>query len=398
MVDSGVGIMLDIKLELENYQPIQLEAVEESSGKLPENMTEAINLFNKALEDIRFGNEDMAIIALKKAISLHPGFYEAMNLLGICYAAIGKDDKAEFAFKQVIDADDSSIKAMDYLNKMKGLTGESDTQEYIAVKKKSKTVKTKPQDSKGSFFETAAKGLQKEDNNLYGLKYIAGIMIGVVLVLFIWLMVPTNKSLLSVKREEKIIKDPELERQITQLNDRIKNLEVDLQASKEENLRLIDSFESYKTWSVRLEQAEAEFTAGNVIQAADLLVNTQGQIPTEFAAGHKKLWDKVRLQAANQLYQEANKIYDGNTTKDPEVYKQVLAKFESVITYLENDRPNYMPNLYYQAGKAAARCDEMERAVELFEAIIDQYPTSQYSSYASVRLREISEGRSISGN
>ena len=30
MVDSGVGIMLDIKLELENYQPIQLEAVEES--------------------------------------------------------------------------------------------------------------------------------------------------------------------------------------------------------------------------------------------------------------------------------------------------------------------------------------------------------------------------------
>ena len=173
---------------------------------------------------------------------------------------------------------------------------------------------------------------------------------------------------------------------------------MDLQASKEENLRLIDSFESYKTWSVRLEQAEAEFTAGNVIQAADLLVNTQGQIPTEFAAGHKKLWDKVRLQAANQLYQEANKIYDGNTTKDPEVYKQVLAKFESVITYLENDRPNYMPNLYYQAGKAAARCDEMERAVELFEAIIDQYPTSQYSSYASVRLREISEGRSISGN
>lgn len=390
--------MLDIKLELGNYQPIRLEAVEESSGELPENIKEAINLFNKALEDARFGNEDMAIIALKKAISLHPGFYEAMNLLGICYAAIGKDDMAEFAFRQVIDADDSSIKALEYLNKMKGLAGETDRTEITPVKKKSKTVKTRPQESRGSLLESAAKGLQKEDNNIYGLKYIAGIMIGVVLVLFIWLMVPTNKSLFSVVREEKIIKDPELEKQIAQLNEKIKNLEVDLQASNEEKLRVIDSFESYKAWSGRLEQAEAEFSAGNIVQAAELLVNTQGQIPTEFAAGHKKLWDKVRVQAANQLYQEANKIYDGNTAKDAEVYKQALEKFESAITYLENDRPNYMPNLYYQAGKAAARCDEMERAVELFEAIISQYPTSQYSSYASVRLREISEGKAISGN
>jgi len=42
-------------------------------------------LYNKALEDFRAKSEDIAIIELKKAISLNPDFHEAMNLLGIFY-------------------------------------------------------------------------------------------------------------------------------------------------------------------------------------------------------------------------------------------------------------------------------------------------------------------------
>jgi tetratricopeptide (TPR) repeat protein len=389
--------MLDVKLELEGYQPINLESIEASSGKLPENVAEAIQLYNKALEDVRFGNEDMAVIALKKAVSLHPVFYEAMNLLGICYVAIGKEDMAESAFKQVIQADDSSIKAMEYLNKMKGLSPENERAESLPARKKSKPVKSKPQESGSTFSSFLAKGLQKENNNIYGLKYIAGMMMGVVLVLFVWLMVPTNKSLFTIKKEEKINQDPQLLEQINQLNKRIETLESDLKASNEENLRLTDSFEQYKGWLSRLSEAESEFDAGNTLQAADLLARSMGSVPAEFSGQHKALWDKVRLQAANLLFQEGNKIYDGNTAKDAAVYSQALEKYESALAYLEDDKPNYKANLYYQAGKAAARCDQLDRAIELFEAISKEFPNSQYNSYAAVRLREISEGKPISG-
>ena len=57
-----------------------------------------------------------------------------------------------------------------------------------------------------------------------------------------------------------------------------------------------------------------------------------------------------------------------------------------------------MPALYYQAGKAAARCDQKQRAMELFESVINEYPNSSYSSYASTRLNELREGRDISGS
>ena len=99
--------MLNVSFELENFQPLDLEEIEKEAGDLPEDTVKAIQLFNKALEDIKSGNEDIAIIQLKKAISLYPSFFEAMNLLGICYYAAGKEDAARSAFKQVIDAYDS---------------------------------------------------------------------------------------------------------------------------------------------------------------------------------------------------------------------------------------------------------------------------------------------------
>ncbi|NLY18623.1 MAG: tetratricopeptide repeat protein [Clostridiaceae bacterium] len=403
--------MLNIKMELEKFRPVQLELLEKKSGKLPDNIRESIQLFNKSLKDVKFGNEDMAIIALKKAISINPSFYEAMNLLGICYLIADDVEMARESFAQVIEADDSSIKAMEFIKKLDGVEDTNELGSNIHLKKSNKTgsrkkVKSeqirkapKTPERKGLFAAWLAKGLQSENNNIYGLKYIVGILIGALMVGFIWYMVPTDKSLFTFERVENIIKDPELEEEIKKLNERIAKLEDDITARKEENLELMDSFQTYKDWIGRLDEAQNEYLAGNYIQSADILTNTQGmKIPDELNDKYRELWDKVRLKAAEKLYQEGTNIYNGNRNRSAEVYKQALTKFESAITFLEDDKVSYLPALYYQAGKAAARSDELERAVELFETIIRDFPGNSYSSYAASRLREIESGREISGN
>lgn len=409
--------MLNVKFELEKFRPIQLELLEKKNADLPDNIKESIQLFNKSLEDVKFGNEDMAIIALKKAISLNPSFYEAMNLLGICYLIADNVEKARETFALVIEADDSSIKAMEYINKLDGVDDTNELNSSIHLKKSNKTVskrkvkseqirktpKTpkapKTHEGKGLFASWLAKGLESEDNSIYGLKYIAGILIGALIVGFIWYTTPTDKPLLTFPRVENIVKDPELEEEIRKLNERIVKLEDDITARKEENLRLMDSFQTYKDWVGRLEEAQNEYLAGNYIQSVDILTNTQGvKIPDDLSGKYRDLWDKVRLKAAEQLYQEGINTYNGNRNRAAEVYKQALDKFESALSLLEGDKASYLPNLYYQAGKAAARSDEMERAVELFETIIREYPNTSYSSYAATRLGEIQSGREISGS
>ncbi len=392
--------MLNVSFELENFQPLDLEEIEKEAGDLPEDTVKAIQLFNKALEDIKSGNEDIAIIQLKKAISLYPSFFEAMNLLGICYYAAGKEDAARSAFKQVIDADDSGLKAMQYLNKMDGLVEQTDSGSVNNKRKSSKSSKgSRASKEEGLISEWVAKGLKAEDNSIYGLKYIAGILIGVLIMGLIWYMVPTNKSLFTITKEENIIKDPELENQINQLNSRIEKLEQDLDNKKEENLKLMESFGVYKDWVARLKQAEEIYNEGKYIEAAELMMNQQGTaVPDDLKGTYDSLWDQIRLKAANQYYNDGNKTYNGNTARDIGVYRTALEQYETAIALIDADSVTYKAALYYQAGKAAARCNELEKAVELFEYVADEFPNSSYSSYSISRLKEIESGSEISGN
>lgn len=385
--------MLDVKNALKDFKPIDLESVEKRSGKLPENIAEAIKLFNRALEDAQYKSEDIAIIALKKAISLHPVFYEAMNLLGICYVLAGKEDAAKETFQKVIDADDSSIRALEYLKKLQSPNGEEEIK--LNAPKKKNMKKEKKNGSSFSFM----KAIMPEDNNYYFLKYIIGIVIGVLLTSLVWYMVPTDKALFTVKKVENINKDPELIEEIALLNERIERLEKDLRERNDENLKIRDEFQIYREWVTRLNQANKEYHDGNYIQSADLLFNTGGvDVPEELYEHYRNLWDIVRLQAAQALYLEGNKIYNGNSNREPEIYKQALEKYEACIAYIEDDKVSYKSNLYYYAGKAAARCNEKDRAMELFEFIIREYPNSNISSYATTRLNELKAGKEISGS
>ena len=71
---------MDLKAELSNFRTIDLdEFVRE--GEHIYNVRNSVYLYNKAIEDLRTGSEDMAIIKLKKAVSMNPHFNEAMNLL-----------------------------------------------------------------------------------------------------------------------------------------------------------------------------------------------------------------------------------------------------------------------------------------------------------------------------
>ncbi|AGC67687.1 tetratricopeptide TPR_2 repeat protein [Thermoclostridium stercorarium subsp. stercorarium DSM 8532] len=383
--------MLDVKAALDDFKPIDIEAVEQKSGKLPENIAEAIKLYNRALEDVRLKSEDIAIIALKKAISLHPVFYEAMNLLGLCYVLAGKDEEAKSVFRKVMEADDSSIKAMEYLKKLQS-PNEEDKPDLSPARKRKKA-------GMNGVALALSKGLGHEEGRFYYIKYVAGFVAGVLITLLIWSMVPTNKSLFTVNKVENIIKDPELVEEISQLNKRIEKLEGDLKDLNEENLRLRDDFQTYKEWAKRLNEAGTEYLNGDFVKSAELLFDTDGTaVPEDLYDYYKSLWDSVRLKAAETLYNEGNKIYNGNKNKDPEIYKQSLEKYETSIAYIGSDKVSYRANLFYQAGKAAARCNEKEKAMKLFQTIIDEYPNTSMSSYATARLNELKADKNIGGN
>lgn len=93
--------MIDLKHEARNFAPMNMpEAAAES---FDEDIRWAYSLYNKALQYIRKGYDDMARQNLKKAIGLYPDFYPARMLLGVCLFANGDRVGAMRMFNAIKD-------------------------------------------------------------------------------------------------------------------------------------------------------------------------------------------------------------------------------------------------------------------------------------------------------
>ena len=329
--------MLNISEELSNFKSIDVETLEQKIGTIPDDMKQAIDLYNKALEDVASKNEDMAIIALKKAVAIYPAFYEAMNLMGVCYAAENQEDNARAMFNKVIKMDDSSIRASRYLDELDG--------KLPVAEPKNKTFKQKNKPRKESTFSTWAKsGLAAEKNQPYYLKYVLGIVIGVLLMSLVWLIVPVDKPInidfkgLFNKPADQTAQVKELQNENLNLNTRLDEALAALEKARETEKQLQDQMDQYVKWSAILRDLQNLADQGKYREVVvEIEKNLAGlTLPAEIEKEIITLNNVCKPKAIKQFYESAKKMYDANAkAKALEDYQQAANEFSMGIRIIQ---------------------------------------------------------------
>lgn len=166
--------MIDTKQEFLEYHAIDVNDIVQNGSEIPDNIRNSIILYNKALESLKTGSEDIAIIGLKKAVSMNPHFYEAMNLLGLCYSYINDNAKALEIFSKVVKAENNSIKALRYMSL---LDPSADNQPKLKVKKRTPDI----MEDVGKVKSDASPGMGKKAGWRDILKIAAGFSAGIIL-------------------------------------------------------------------------------------------------------------------------------------------------------------------------------------------------------------------------
>jgi TolA-binding protein len=367
-------------------------------------MKNAIDLYNKALEDLKSDNEDIAIIALKKAIAIYPAFYEAMNLMGLCYLSLDDEYNARRMFNKVIKMEDSSLRASNYLDKLDGKITEADNNNNTRQKKYKKAA-----------METVSwlkSGLSPERNNPYYIKYILGFLLGVLTLCLVWILVPDsspiNIDLGNIfKRTESVSPQVEkLEKEKNDLAARLKDANEALRKATENEKALQSRLEQYAYWSDILRGLQKLADEGKY---KDVVMQIERDLsglekPEDIEAEINTLNNECKPKAISQFYEAGREIYRSNANaQSVEVYQEAANEYRMAIAIIEelDLKPNILTSVYYYGGKAIAlsqypsREEAEKEALHCFRVVTEVAPRSELASYAWGRINDIENGRTI---
>lgn len=396
--------MLNINEELSKYESIDVKDVEEKIGMIPDDVKNAIGLYNKALDDLKNNNEDIAIIALKKAIAIYPAFYEAMNLMGICYLSLDDEVNARRLFNKVIKMEDNSLRASDYLNKMDGKI----SNEGIENNSRNKKYKKAAADT-ASWLRS---GLSPEKNSPYYIKYILGFLLGIFLLSIVWILVPASSPIniefggLFKKVESVSPQIEKLEKEKVELSDRLKDANEALRKATDNEKKLQSQIEENAYWSEILRNLQKLAEKGDyknvVIQIERDLLGLEK--PEDIEAEINDLNNECKPKAVSQFYESGREIYKSNSnSKSIEIYQEAANEYRMAIGIIEelDLKPNILTNVYYYGGKAIALSqypskEEAEKeALHCFRVVTEVAPRSEMASYAWGRINDIESGKTI---
>lgn len=381
---------MDLNQEIKSFTPIDIEKFSQDNN-VPEKIVDSIKAYNKAIEYLRTGSEDIAMIELKRVVAINPDFYEAVNLLGLCYAYTNQLDKAQELFGKVVQSEDNILKAADYLNYVTG--GDSGSSRKIAKSAKSSTVKQKAPEAKK---QTLKKETRSPINEAYKQEEVQpelilfktigdqfkkpGFALAFNLIGVICLAAALVFFILTMKDTKDIPLDSEPSANTT-VND---SIDKTLQENKELKTQLDAAnmeLRQYKL-SGEISQVSSLYSQGKYLEASDKLnAIPVNELNAEQKAKYDTLTKNVNLKAASALTTMGNSLF--NSKK----YAEAIEKLEKVFEL--GDNWTFGDKALYTLGKSYVEQGEKQKGADTYQKLITQYPNSQYVKYAKSRLKAL---------
>ncbi len=371
---------MDLKQEIRSFTPIDIEKLSQEKN-VSEKVIDSVKGYNKAIENLRNGSEDIAMIELKKVISVNPDFYDAVNLLGLCYAYTNQLDKAQELLGRVADAEGNSVKAAEYLNYIsRGNTPGKSSGNNKAVKsevKPQKTVsKTKPAKPKQpSNEEVQAEYVLFKNLGSQLKKPSVAVAINILSVVCLVAAIIVFMVAYKNTRGEEGGPDKTVNTELNEKYDKVvaqnEKLKKDLDAA---NLKL-----KQVQLSTQLSQVSGLYGQYKYVEAADKLLAIPAK---DLTTENKKKYDSIK---ANVMKNAANQLtVEGTSLFNKKKYNEAIQKLEKVFTY--GAKWPFGDKALYVLGKSYVANNEPQKGAETYTKLIKDYPNSSYVKYARSRL------------
>ena len=366
-----------------------IKMIQSNPNKL-ETYNQTIRKYNSALNSAKHGDEDMAIIQLKKVVNLNPKFIRAHQLLALLYMMTGKKDNRVKALKLLRNISQIDVTNTTTLRYMKELSdvhirGESPKVQPKVVKKEPER-RTLPQVDPDAY-KTITPYKEERPSIMPFINIVVGIVIGLALMYF--LIIPHMKSNEAQNANDSFkqyseqqaadasdssslkSKNESLQKEIDGLKNELKQLQGDI--NTEDGKTILDIYDA-------LFSSASSYLADDTENAAKKLLDIdESTLKNDYA---KKVYNRIKDNAfaamSEKLYQQGYSYYSSGD------YGNAIKTLKEAVKYDETN-----VKAIYFLGRGYQKQQKYDKAKEYFDTIVNDYPDSDRVALAKSKLAEM---------
>lgn len=359
-----------------------IERLQSNASRLA-SINQTIKKYNQALAYCYQDSRDLAVIQLKKVLSLNPRFVRAHQLLALLYMDGEQWERAERELRKCMDIDRNNTQTLRYLKEVERMLVPDESVRQGAKRKKEETVRYVSDN------EMIIQPLNVKEPKNSGVSTLINLGLGLVIGIAAayWLMVPAAQSKAKAEAQKTIT---EISSQSDAKTARIQELENEADRLAEQIAELSSEVEGFvgtggtmQTFDSLLTTA-ADFVKNgdNAATAADLeniarTVNLE-ETSEGFQALYRTLLETIGPELSVTYYDEAYEYFRH------EEYTAAIEGFANAVYY---DAAN-VDALYFLARSYHKNGDDGQ-AVETYQKLLELFPESNRVRDSRQYLREL---------
>lgn len=340
-----------------------LNEIQNNPARL-DTLNQTIKKYNQALLYCRQDSKDLAIIQLKKVLSLNPKLVRGHQLLALLYMEEGKYEQAKRALRHAGKIDENNTTTLRYMKEVNRRLRE------MNPKKKKKDDLISYQSGNEMIIMPAA----FKDNSAIQtiINIVIGVVLGVAITVFLLLPNIRQQAKSDANAALKVANDTisTKEQSISALEHQVEELTKEKEAALEDAEGIETKMTSYE----QLLEAYAAFVAEDMDGAGAALE----AVKVEDLSGKAKMIynsvnSKVNEQYLAAAYQEGYRAYSQGS------YAKAVEKLKTVI---EMDEAYESGNALYYLAQSYRKLEDVQQALTYYQKVAEQYPGTERAGVA----------------
>jgi tetratricopeptide (TPR) repeat protein len=352
-----------------------IDMIQQNNAKL-ESINQTIKKYNQAYTYCKQDSKDLAIIQLKKVLSLNANFIRAHLLLALLYIDSGVWDRAAREVRRCLDIDHNNLMALRYRREIDQNILQDEEPKSSPKRREKEAIRYRSDN------ELIIQPLNVKEPKRGGgaalINVCIGLLIGLAAACFLVMPGAVSKAKNEAKAEnQKLVNEMDAKTvEITDLTNKWQQLQTENESLKVDLAEYIGTDGALQNVNLLLGAVTNYLETADIYQAELDLENIKAVVAIEETSdAFQNLYNALQDAVGPELSEAYNK--EGHDLFDQREYAEAVTKLEKAVYY----NPENWDAVYYLAH-AYRRAEDYENARATYQKVIDAQPGSSRAANA----------------